>query len=111
MIEKDKEEEKVQEEKTEVSKTLDVTVNYLDKNELFSYEMPSTVKITVKGTEEDVNNVTANDINVEASLQDIKEVGADKSVKWTATVLNDKKVTIENTTGVITVNVSELEKS
>ena len=111
LIEKDKEEEKVQEEKTEVSKTLDVTVNYLDKNELFSYEMPSTVKITVKGTEEDVNNVTANDINVEASLQDIKEVGADKSVKWTATVLNDKKVTIENTTGVITVNVSELEKS
>lgn len=111
LIEKDKEEEKVQEEKTEVSKTLDVTVNYLDKNELFSYEMPSTVKITVKGTEEDVSNVTANDINVEASLQDIKEVGADKSVKWTATVLNDKKVTIENTTGVITVNVSELEKS
>ena len=86
------------------SKTFNgVKITYNDKNEdEYSYEIPDSVDITVQGTKDQVNQITEDNILVEASLKDLKE--GSYQVTWNASLINvSNNCTITNGNGKITV--------
>lgn len=89
-----------------VTKTIDgVQVGYLDKNDKFKYNAPSTVSITVSGTAEDLANITASNIKVSASFKDIVAIG-DYNITWGAELVNaGANVTLSTKSGIVIVNV------
>lgn len=80
-----------------------IKISYKDKNEdEYSYELPDSVDITIQGTKEQIDQITEENILIEASLKDLKE--GSYQVTWNASLINvnnDCKITNDN--GKITV--------
>ncbi|MCI5725972.1 MAG: CdaR family protein [Clostridium sp.] len=85
-----------------------VPINYIDKSDLYEYELPETVDITISGKDEDIEAVKSEDILVEASLKNIESEGSFE-IEWSAKLKNNITVTIINQNGKINV-ISKLKK-
>ncbi|MDY3829115.1 MAG: CdaR family protein [Clostridium sp.] len=85
-----------------------VPINYIDKSDLYEYELPETVDITISGKDEDIEAVKSEDILVEASLKNIESEGSFE-IEWSAKLKNNMTVTIINQNGKINV-ISKLKK-
>lgn len=85
-----------------------VPINYIDKSDLYEYELPETVDITISGKDEDIEAVKSEDILVEASLKNIESEGSFE-IEWSAKLKNNMIVTIINQNGKINV-ISKLKK-
>ena len=83
-----------------------VPINYTDKDdEKFTYDVPTTVNVTISGIASDLASITSSSIKVEASLEGVKESG-EHQVTWTASLINTNNVKINTATGNVKVNVS-----
>ena len=85
-----------------------VPINYIDKSDLYEYELPETVDITISGKDEELEGVKSEDILVEASLKNIESEGSFE-IEWSAKLKNNMTVTIINQNGKINV-ISKLKK-
>ena len=85
-----------------------VPINYIDKSDLYEYELPETVDITISGKDEELEEVKSEDILVEASLKNIESEGSFE-IEWSAKLKNNMTVTIINQNGKINV-ISKLKK-
>ena len=95
------------EDSSSVNKTFDnVSINYIDKNDIFDYDMPDSVSITVIGKNSDIESIKLEDIKVTASLKNITEERENQSVSWSATIDNSN-VIIENNTGTVSIKATK----
>ena len=85
-----------------------VIPNDIDKSDLYEYELPETVDITISGKDEELEGVKSEDILVEASLKNIESEGSFE-IEWSAKLKNNMTVTIINQNGKINV-ISKLKK-
>lgn len=87
-----------------VNKTIDsVPIQYNDTNTSLQYDEVPNVSITISGTQDNIANLTASNVNVTASLKDISTQGT-YDVTWTAVLVNaDPSVKIANNTGTVSV--------
>lgn len=87
-----------------VNKTIDsVQIQYNDANAALQYDEVPSVSITISGTQDNIANLTASNINITASLKDISTQGT-YNVTWTAVLVNaDSSVKIVNNTGTVSV--------
>ena len=87
-----------------VNKTIDsVPIQYNDANAGLQYDEVPSVSITISGTQDNIANLTASNINITASLKDISTQGT-YNVTWTAVLVNaDSSVKIVNNTGTVSV--------
>lgn len=87
-----------------VNKTIDsVPIQYNDTNASLQYDEVPNASITISGTQDNIANLTASNINITASLKDISTQGT-YNVTWTAVLVNaDSSVKIVNNTGTVSV--------
>lgn len=87
-----------------VNKMIDsVPIQYNDTNASLQYDEVPNASITISGTQDNIANLTASNINITASLKDISTQGT-YNVTWTAVLVNaDSSVKIVNNTGTVSV--------
>lgn len=90
-----------------INKTIyGVKINYsgMDTSK-FKYEMANTCDIVISGTEEEIQDISDNDIFVIASLSEITAEG-DYKITWTAKLNTSNNARIVSNTGTILVKVT-----
>ena len=93
----------------QITKTIEgVKISYIEEDTTkYDYEYPTqTVDIQINGTKAEVENITKDDIKIEASVKELSKEG-ENSINWTATFLNEtNNINIVNNTGSVTVNLT-----
>lgn len=93
----------------EITKTVDnVPVSFENLKEELNVSEAKTVSITLKGKKGNLSNVSADNIKVTVDLSSVEGVESQKEVSWQATLGDGiSGVTIENSTGQITIDIVE----
>ncbi|MDY4078545.1 MAG: CdaR family protein [Clostridium sp.] len=101
--------QEVTDDEEQITKTIEgVEVSYIDEDTTkYDYEyVTKTVNIDIKGTKADLDNITKDQIKVEASVKDLTTEG-ENSVDWNASFINTlNNVSIVNNTGSVVVKVT-----
>lgn len=92
-----------------ITKTIEgVEISYIDEDTAkYNYEyVTKTVNIDIKGTKAELDNITKDQIKVEASVKELTTEG-ENSVNWNASLINPvNNVSIVNSTGSAVVKIS-----
>lgn len=93
----------------EITKTVDnVPVSFENLKEELNVSEAKTVSITLKGKKGNLSNVSADNIKVTVDLSSVEGVESQKEVSWQAKLGDGiSGVTIENSTGQITIDIVE----
>ena len=96
-------------ENQQITKTIEgIEISYIDEDTTkYDYEYTTkTVNIEIKGTKADIDNITKDQIKVEASVKELTTEG-ENSVDWNASFITPiNNVSIVNSTGSAVVKIS-----
>ena len=99
----------VTDDEKQITKTIEgVEISYIDEDTAkYNYEyVTKTVNIDIKGTKAELDNITKDQIKVEASVKELTTEG-ENSVNWNASLINPvNNVSIVNSTGSAVVKIS-----
>lgn len=99
----------VKDDEKQITKTIEeVEISYIDEDTTkYNYEYTTkTVNIEIKGTKAELDNITKDQIKVEASVKELTTEG-ENSVDWNANFINPvNDVSIVNSTGSAVVKIS-----
>ncbi|MCI6190889.1 MAG: hypothetical protein MR691_13285, partial [Clostridium sp.] len=99
----------VTDDEKQITKTIEgVEISYIDEDTAkYNYEyVTKTVNIDIKGTKAELDNITKDQIKVEASVKELTTEG-ENSVNWNASLINSvNNVSIVNSTGSAVVKIS-----
>lgn len=99
----------VTDDEKQITKTIEgVEINYIDEDTTkYDYDYATkTVNIEIKGTKAELDNITKDQIKVEASVKELTTEG-ENSVNWNASLINPvNNVNIVNSTGSAVVKIS-----
>lgn len=99
----------VTDDEKQITKTIEgVEISYIDEDTAkYNYEyVTKTVNIDIKGTKTELDNITKDQIKVEASVKELTTEG-ENSVNWNASLINPvNNVSIVNSTGSAVVKIS-----
>ena len=99
----------VTDDEKQITKTIEgVEISYIDEDTAkYNYEyVTKTVNIDIKGTKAELDNITKDQIKVEASVKELTTEG-ENSVEWNASLINPvNNVSIVNSTGSAVVKIS-----
>lgn len=99
----------VTDDEKQITKTIEgVEINYIDEDTTkYDYDYATkTVNIEIKGTKAELDNITKDQIKVEASVKELTTEG-ENSVNWNASLINPvNNVSIVNSTGSAVVKIS-----
>lgn len=99
----------VTDDEKQITKTIEgIEISYVDEDTTkYDYEyVTKTVNIEIKGRKADLDNITKDQIKVEASVKDLTTEG-ENSVNWNASFINPvNNVSIVNSTGSAVVKIS-----
>lgn len=99
----------VKDDEKQITKTIEgVEISYIDEDtKKYDYEyITKTVNIDIKGTKAELDNITKDQIKVEASVKELTTEG-ENSVNWNASFINPvNNVSIVNSTGSAVVKIS-----
>jgi len=99
----------VTDDEKQITKTIEgVEISYIDEDTAkYNYEyVTKTVNIDIKGTKAELDNITKDQIKVEASVKELTTEG-ENSVNWNASLINSvNNASILNSTGSAVVKIS-----
>lgn len=99
----------VTDDEKQITKTIEgVEISYIDEDTAkYNYEyVTKTVNIDIKGTKAELDNITKDQIKVEASVKELTTEG-ENSVNWNASLINSvNNASIVNSTGSAVVKIS-----
>lgn len=99
----------VKDDEKQITKTIEeVEISYIDEDTTkYNYEYTTkTVNIEIKGTKAELDNITKDQIKVEASVKELTTEG-ENSVEWNASLINSvNNASIVNSTGSAVVKIS-----
>ncbi|MGM9979149.1 MAG: YbbR-like domain-containing protein [Clostridium sp.] len=99
----------VTDDEKQITKTIEgVEISYIDEDTAkYNYEYATkTVNIEIKGTKAELDNITKDQIKVEASVKELTTEG-ENSVNWNASLINSvNNASIVNSTGSAVVKIS-----
>lgn len=99
----------VKDDEKQITKTIEgVEINYIDEDTTkYDYDYATkTVNIEIKGTKAELDNITKDQIKVEASVKELTTEG-ENSVEWNASLINPiNNVSIVNSTGSAVIKIS-----
>ena len=99
----------VTDDEKQITKTIEgVEISYIDEDTAkYNYDyVTKTVNIDIKGTKAELDNITKDQIKVEASVKELTTEG-ENSVEWNASLINSvNNASIVNSTGSAVVKIS-----